>query len=78
MTGNTFRPDAVEHAKALIRSGIRLPSVRLRIFHEFPSLTGFGISRVLDIAREEIAEHRITSARRGKHDHRTGGPARRP
>jgi hypothetical protein len=41
MTGNTFRPDAVEHAKALIRSGIRLPSVRLRIFHEFPSLTGF-------------------------------------
>jgi hypothetical protein len=56
MTGNTFAPDAVARAKALIRSGLDPQAVRVRIFHEYPELTGFGLDRVLAIAREEIAE----------------------
>lgn len=65
MSGNKFRPDAVARAKALIRTGMGLPVVRLRIFHEFPSLTGFGISRVLDIAHQEIAEQNQKRKRSG-------------
>lgn len=56
MTGNRFRPDAVARAKALIKAGLDPQAVRVRIFHEYPELTGFGLDRVLGIAREEIAE----------------------
>jgi hypothetical protein len=51
MTGYTFAPAAVARAAALFRDGLDPQSVRLRIFHEHPELTGFGVDRVLEIAR---------------------------
>jgi hypothetical protein len=56
MTGYTFAPAAVARAAALFRDGRDPQSVRLRIFHEHPELTGFGVDRVLGIARGEIAQ----------------------
>jgi hypothetical protein len=55
MTDNTFAPDAVARAASLMRAGLDPQAVRLRIFREHPELTGFGVDRVLGIAREEIA-----------------------
>jgi hypothetical protein len=54
MTGNTFVPGAVERCVELIRSG--RTDVRATIHREFPELTRIGLDRVIDLAREEIAE----------------------
>jgi hypothetical protein len=55
---SSFAPEAVARAVELMRNGDTLRSIWRRIADEHPELTGFGVDRVLDLARQVTAEAR--------------------